>query len=115
MTSEQRQIGPALPDDTTVNLMLDVALRIGEVLMASGAGASDVTATVIAVTSACGLRGRTTAQEASTRLREITRRSSPLPALAGHAGLGADGRFHRRADRRWLPGRRHRGLHHSAD
>jgi uncharacterized membrane protein YjjP (DUF1212 family) len=48
-------IGPALPSDSTVNLVLDVALRIGEVLMASGAGASDVTATVIAVTSAYGL------------------------------------------------------------
>jgi uncharacterized membrane protein YjjP (DUF1212 family) len=52
---ESPPIGPALPDDTTVNLVLDLALRIGEVLMASGAGASDVTATVIAVTSACGL------------------------------------------------------------
>lgn len=52
---QQRTIGPALPDDTTVNLVLDLALRIGEVLMSSGAGASDVTATVIAVTSACGL------------------------------------------------------------
>ncbi|HEX3590415.1 MAG TPA: threonine/serine exporter family protein [Pseudonocardiaceae bacterium] len=50
-----RTIGPALPDDSTVNLVLDLALRIGEVLMSSGAGASDVTATVIAVTSACGL------------------------------------------------------------
>lgn len=130
-TSEQRPIGPALPDDTTVNLVLDVALRIGEVLMASGAGASDVTATVIAVTSACGLphcevdviftsisiccqrgsdlapvtthrvvrsraldytrlsdvehlvrqitRGRTTAQDASTRLREITDAPHPYP------------------------------------
>lgn len=54
-TRQQQQIGPQLPDDTTVNLVLDVALRIGEVLMASGAGASDVTATVIAVTSAYGL------------------------------------------------------------
>jgi uncharacterized membrane protein YjjP (DUF1212 family) len=54
-TSRQQQIGPQLPDDTTVNLVLDVALRIGEVQMASGAGASDVTATVIAVTSAYGL------------------------------------------------------------
>src|ERR1700742_1055581 len=52
---QQPRIGPRLPDDTTVNLVLDVALRIGEVLMASGAGASDVTATVIAVTSAYGL------------------------------------------------------------
>jgi hypothetical protein len=51
----RRGIGPPLPDDAAVNLVLDLALRIGEVLMASGAGASDVTATVIAVTSACGL------------------------------------------------------------
>lgn len=48
-------IGPALPDDATVNLVLDLGLRIGEVQMASGASASDVTATVIAVTSAYGL------------------------------------------------------------
>ena len=48
-------VGPALPSDATVNLVLDLALRIGEVQMASGAGASDVTATVIAVTSAYGL------------------------------------------------------------
>jgi uncharacterized membrane protein YjjP (DUF1212 family) len=48
-------MGPALPSDATVNLVLDLALRIGEVQMASGAGASDVTATVIAVTSAYGL------------------------------------------------------------
>jgi uncharacterized membrane protein YjjP (DUF1212 family) len=44
-----------LPSEATVNLVLDLALRIGEVQMASGAGASDVTATVIAVTSAYGL------------------------------------------------------------
>lgn len=50
-----RTIGPALPDDSTVNLVLDLALRIGEVVMSSGAGAADVTATVIGVTSACGL------------------------------------------------------------
>ena len=52
---EEPLIGPALPDDATVNLVLDLALRVGEVQMASGAGAADVTATVIAVTSACGL------------------------------------------------------------
>ncbi|WP_020669827.1 threonine/serine ThrE exporter family protein [Amycolatopsis nigrescens] len=48
-------LGPALPDDTTVNFVLDLALRIGEVQMASGAGASDVTATIIALTGALGL------------------------------------------------------------
>jgi uncharacterized membrane protein YjjP (DUF1212 family) len=34
---------------------LDLALRIGEVLLSSGAGAADVTATMLAVTRACGL------------------------------------------------------------
>ncbi|QWF81517.1 threonine/serine ThrE exporter family protein [Amycolatopsis sp. CA-230715] len=47
--------GPALPDDSTVNFVLDLALRIGEVQMSSGAGASDVTATIIAITNALGL------------------------------------------------------------
>jgi uncharacterized membrane protein YjjP (DUF1212 family) len=47
--------GPALPDESTVHLVLDLGLRIGEVQMASGAGASDVTASIIAVVSAYGL------------------------------------------------------------
>ncbi|NKQ57118.1 threonine/serine exporter family protein [Amycolatopsis sp. K13G38] len=49
------EYGPALPDDTTVNFVLDLVLRIGEVQMASGAGASDVTATIISLTAALGL------------------------------------------------------------
>lgn len=36
---------------------LDLALRIGEVLLSSGAGAADVTATMWSVVHACGLRG----------------------------------------------------------
>lgn len=36
---------------------LDLALRVGEVLLNSGAGASDVTSTMVAVTRACGVRG----------------------------------------------------------
>ncbi|WP_285642921.1 threonine/serine exporter family protein [Lentzea sp. NBRC 102530] len=47
--------GPALPDDTTVHLVLDLALKIGEVQMASGAGAADVTATILSVTESYGL------------------------------------------------------------
>jgi uncharacterized membrane protein YjjP (DUF1212 family) len=35
---------------------LDLALRVGEVLLSSGAGAADVTATMLAVTHASGLR-----------------------------------------------------------
>ncbi|WP_424190386.1 threonine/serine ThrE exporter family protein [Actinokineospora sp. G85] len=48
-------IGPALPAERTVHFVLDLALRIGEVQMTSGAGASDVTATIIAVAEAFGL------------------------------------------------------------
>ncbi|MEC3981783.1 threonine/serine ThrE exporter family protein [Amycolatopsis sp. H20-H5] len=48
-------MGPQLPGDSTVNFVLDLALRIGEVQMSSGAGASDVTATIIALASALGL------------------------------------------------------------
>ncbi|WP_433267672.1 threonine/serine ThrE exporter family protein [Actinosynnema sp. CS-041913] len=47
--------GPSLPDDSTVHLVLDLALRVGEVQLASGAGAADVTATVMAVAEAYGL------------------------------------------------------------
>ncbi|MEU3272803.1 threonine/serine exporter family protein [Saccharomonospora sp. NPDC006951] len=48
-------MGPQLPDEATVHLVLDLVLRIGEVQMASGAGASDVTATILALTRALGL------------------------------------------------------------
>ncbi|SDD95035.1 threonine/serine exporter family protein [Actinokineospora iranica] len=47
--------GPALPEERTVHFVLDLALRIGEVQMSSGAGAADVTATIIAVAGAYGL------------------------------------------------------------
>ena len=36
---------------------LDLALRIGEMLLSSGAGAADVTATMLSVAHTCGLRG----------------------------------------------------------
>jgi uncharacterized membrane protein YjjP (DUF1212 family) len=42
-------------DRADVYQSLDLALRIGEVLLSSGAGASDVTATMLAVTRACGV------------------------------------------------------------
>lgn len=35
---------------------LDLALRVGEMLLSSGAGAADATATMLSVTHACGLR-----------------------------------------------------------
>ena len=36
---------------------LDLSLRVGEVLLSSGAGAADVSATMLNVAHACGLRG----------------------------------------------------------
>ncbi|MFF5990834.1 threonine/serine exporter family protein [Prauserella flavalba] len=48
-------MGPELPDEATLHLVLDLVVRIGEVQMASGAGASDVTATILALTRALGL------------------------------------------------------------
>lgn len=53
--SRNAVFGPALPDESTVHLVLDLGLRIGEVQMASGAGASDVTATITGVVNAYGL------------------------------------------------------------
>ena len=44
-----------MTDRHEVYLSLDLALRIGEVLLSSGAGAADVTATMLAVTRACGV------------------------------------------------------------
>ena len=38
----------------------DLALRVGEILLSSGAGAADVTTTMLAVTRACGVSGVTT-------------------------------------------------------
>lgn len=54
-TTNDVPIGPSLPAASSVHFALDLALRIGEVQMATGAGASDVTATILAVTDALGL------------------------------------------------------------
>ncbi|MGH3448689.1 MAG: threonine/serine ThrE exporter family protein [Nocardioidaceae bacterium] len=45
-----------MPDSRETYLTLDLALRVGEVLLSSGAGAADVTATMLSITHACGLR-----------------------------------------------------------
>ena len=49
------EVGPELPSDATVNLVLDLALRIGEVQLASGAAAADVASTLLRVASVYGL------------------------------------------------------------
>ncbi|MGH3796904.1 MAG: threonine/serine ThrE exporter family protein [Pseudonocardiaceae bacterium] len=47
--------GPPVVDDATVHLVVDLALRIGDLQLAGGAGAADVTATMHAVTEAYSL------------------------------------------------------------
>ncbi|SNR61399.1 Uncharacterized membrane protein YjjP, DUF1212 family [Haloechinothrix alba] len=54
-SASESAMGPALPSDHTVHFVLDLALRIGEIQMSTGAGASDVTATILAVTNSLGL------------------------------------------------------------
>ncbi|QNN52422.1 threonine/serine ThrE exporter family protein [Nocardioides mesophilus] len=46
-----------MPETKRINKTLDLALRVGEVLLSSGAGAADVNATMWSVVHACGLRG----------------------------------------------------------
>lgn len=53
--AQQAEYGPAVVDDATVNLVIDLALRVGELELSGGAGAADVTATMLAITDAFGL------------------------------------------------------------
>ncbi|MDX6372569.1 MAG: hypothetical protein QOD98_1557 [Nocardioidaceae bacterium] len=48
-----------VPDVREITATMDLALRIGELLLSSGAGASDVSAAMNNVAWACGLRGYT--------------------------------------------------------
>jgi len=59
---------------------LDLALRIGELLLSSGAGAADVGATMLNVARACGLRGAT-ADVTFTELAMSHQRAYDEPAL----------------------------------
>jgi uncharacterized membrane protein YjjP (DUF1212 family) len=43
-------------DERRIYLTIDLALRVGDLVLSSGAGAADTTATMLAVTSAAGLR-----------------------------------------------------------
>jgi uncharacterized membrane protein YjjP (DUF1212 family) len=51
------QGGDGGPSEARRSLVLDFCLRLGDLLLASGAGAADVTATMIDVAEALGLRG----------------------------------------------------------
>ncbi len=58
---------------------LDLALRVGEMLLSNGAGAADVTATMLSVTNAAGLR-RVTADVTFTQLTLTHQASLDEPA-----------------------------------
>jgi uncharacterized membrane protein YjjP (DUF1212 family) len=75
------------PEDSTkdINLTLDLALRVGELLMSSGAGAADVTATMLSVTAACGLRNC----EVDVTFTALTAGYQPGPDVPAHTQMRA--------------------------
>ncbi|MGQ0483226.1 MAG: threonine/serine ThrE exporter family protein [Pseudonocardia sp.] len=48
-------VGPSVPDDTQVQQSLELAMRLGEVLLSSGEGVADTTAAMLRVADACGM------------------------------------------------------------
>lgn len=48
-------IGPQVPDDGRVQQVLDLCMRVGEVLLSSGETADETTRTMVRLASACGL------------------------------------------------------------
>src|SRR3982750_3679137 len=63
-------------DVREITATMNLALRIGEVLLSSGAGASDVSAAMRNVAWACGLRGYT----ADVMFTELTMSQQSTPA-----------------------------------
>src|SRR3954466_1918837 len=84
-------VAPESPEDSApdargardvreINATMDLALRIGELLLSSGAGASDVSAAMNNVARACGLRGY--AADVTFTALTMSQQSSPdEPAL----------------------------------
>src|SRR4249919_3776011 len=75
--------GAVTPDSSVtreITATIDLALRIGELLLSSGAGASDVSAAMNNVAWACGLRGYT-ADVTFTALTMSQQSSPEVPAL----------------------------------
>ncbi|MFC5993752.1 threonine/serine exporter ThrE family protein [Pseudonocardia hispaniensis] len=48
-------VGPEVPDDARVQEVLDLCMRIGEVLLSSGESVDEVTTTMLRLAAACGL------------------------------------------------------------
>ena len=72
--------GVSAVDTREITATMDLALRIGEVLLSSGAGASDVSAAMNNVARACGLR-RFTADVMFTQLTMTAHVSSDTPPV----------------------------------
>jgi uncharacterized membrane protein YjjP (DUF1212 family) len=70
-------------DAKDINLTLDLALRVGEVLLASGAGAADVNATMTTITTACGLRN----VEVDVTFTSLALSYQPRPAEQSHSQM----------------------------
>jgi uncharacterized membrane protein YjjP (DUF1212 family) len=92
-----RPVGPNVPSDARVQQVLDLCMRVGEVLLSSGEAAEETTTTMIRLASACGLptvdvditfnsitmcchRGMLAAPVTSMRL--VRRRTTDLTRLA---------------------------------
>lgn len=69
-----------MAETTDTYKTLDLALRIGEMLLSNGAGAADVTATMLSVVHGCGLRG-VSADVTFTELTLIHHPSFDEPAV----------------------------------
>ena len=75
-----------MAESTDTYKTLDLALRIGEVLLSSGAGAADVTATMWSVAHACGVRN-VEVDITFTTLTMSHQPSSDEPALIQHRSV----------------------------
>lgn len=75
-----------MPESRETYKSLDLALRIGEMLLSSGAGAADVTATMLSVTHALGLRS-VSADVTFTQVTLVHRPSVDDPAVIQHRSV----------------------------
>jgi uncharacterized membrane protein YjjP (DUF1212 family) len=55
LVEQAPEVGPSVPDDTQVLQVLDLAMRVGEVLLSSGEGVAETTDTMLRLADAGGL------------------------------------------------------------
>jgi hypothetical protein len=71
--------------------ILDLALRVGEILLSSGAGAADVTATMLGITHHLGLRNADIDYDDLTRTHAGPRMVGVMHGHLGRRGRSATG------------------------